>query len=67
MNPDNTFLKKDGEKELWFRHLTAKLTFYGKRDPEMYGLVGVRKVKIKVHNSEADDRLMVPAALDLYA
>lgn len=67
MNPDNTFLKEGGEKELWFRHLTAKLTFYGKRDPEMYGLVGVRKVKIKVHNSGADGRLMVPAALDLYA
>ena len=56
MNPDNTFLKEGGEKELQFRHLTAKLTFYGKRDPEMYGLVGVRKVKIKVHNSGADGR-----------
>lgn len=35
MNPENIFLRK--EKELQFRHLTAKLSFYGTRHPDMYG------------------------------
>lgn len=64
MNPDNTFLLE--KKELQFRHLTAKLTFYGKRDPEMYGLVGVRKIKIKLHNPTNDKQLVVPTRLALY-
>ena len=66
MNENNTFLEK--EKELKFRHLTAKLAFYGERDPDMYGLVGVRNIKIRIHNQGENGykKLMVPTRLELY-
>lgn len=65
MNPDNTFLEE--EKELDFRHLTAKLTFLGLRESEMVGLMGVRNIRITI-NEPGDDngKLVVPATLNLY-
>lgn len=64
MNLENIFLRK--EKELLFRHLTAKLSFYGTRHPDMYGLVGVRNIRITIHNPVGDKQLVVPTRLKLY-
>ncbi len=65
MNPDNTFLER--EKELQFRHLTAKLTFLGERADEMVGLVGVRNIRITLHDpADEGGKLVVPAKLELY-
>lgn len=63
---DNTFLLK--EKELRFRHLTAKLTFQGERSADMVGLVGVRYIRIRLNEPNAEaDRLYVPVTLKLHA
>lgn len=61
-----TFLQE--EHELDFRHLTAKLTFIGERDENMYGLVGVRKVQITVHNPQPTTlkSLVVPTRFEQY-
>ena len=62
---DNTFLQK--EKELNFRHLTAKLTFLGKRNPDMVGMVGVRNIRIAFIKPTKDkDGLVIPEKLQLY-
>lgn len=62
---DNTFLQK--EKELNFRHLTAKLTFLGERNLDMVGMVGVRKIRIAFINPiEEKDGLVIPKKLKLY-
>lgn len=62
---DNTFLQK--EKELNFRHLTAKLTFLGERNPDMVGMVGVRNIRIAFINpTEEKDGLVIPKKLQLY-
>lgn len=47
MNPDNTFLKEGGEKELQFRHLTAKLTFTANVIPKCTGWWGCVRLKSK--------------------
>lgn len=62
---DNTFLQK--EKELNFRHLTAKLTFLGERNPDMVGMVGVRNIRIAFIKPTKDkDGLVIPEKLQLY-
>lgn len=62
---DNTFLQK--EKELNFHHLTAKLTFLGKRNPDMVGMVGVRNIRIAFIKPTKDkDGLVIPEKLQLY-
>lgn len=62
---DNTFLQK--EKELNFRHLTAKLTFLGERNPDMVGMVGVRNIRIVFIKPTKDkDGLVIPEKLQLY-
>ena len=62
---DNTFLQK--EKELNFRHLTAKLTFLGKRNPDMVGMVGVRNIRIAfIEPTREEDGLVIPTRLKLY-
>lgn len=61
---ENNFLQED--KELKFRHLTAKITFIGQRHREMIGYVGVRNVRIAVHGtSDEGHRLVVPARFGL--
>lgn len=62
---DNTFLQK--EKELKYRHLTAKLTFQGERSADMVGMVGVRNIRIRFNEPKNEaDKLNVPVKLKLY-
>lgn len=53
------------EKELVFKHVTAKISFHARRDDEMYGKVGVRNITLKIQNE--DRQLVVPTTLQLYA
>lgn len=62
---DNTFLQE--KKELKFRHLTAKLTFLGERNPDMVGMVGVRNIRIAfIEPTREEDGLVIPTRLKLY-
>ena len=51
------------QRELKFRHLTAKLVFIGERSADMTNNVGVKDVKIRIHNSRTN--LVVPKTLRL--
>ena len=51
------------EKELQFRRLTAKLSFYGTRSADMYGLVGVRNIRnTQLAIRQGTNGLVVPTA-----
>lgn len=59
------------QNELEFRHLTACIRLLGKRDESMNNIVGVKNVRIKIHNTFDDHNdgyngLYIPTVFSLY-